>query len=166
MQDRAVPVKNQKGFSLVEVLVIIGIASVMIAISMPSIISQITHLRLTRSVRNVVTELNAARLKAIAQNKSFQVEFTVNAGTTPPDTYQLKSYTGGAWVVEPDRALGRLEPGISITSPGGPTFSADFNANGSASSTIICVNNAEKTNDRMKITVKTATGRILVETGC
>lgn len=166
MRNRAVTVRNSKGFSLTELIVVIGIAGVMMAIATPSIISQISHLRLTRSVRDVVTELNAARFKAIAKNKRYQVEFTINSGVTPPDSFQLQSWNGAVYVDEPGRAAGLLGDGISITSPGGPTFNTEFYPNGASTATSICIDNTQQANDRMKVTVTGTTGMIKVTTGC
>lgn len=165
MRDRAAHFKNSKGFSITELIIVIALIGIFVAIAAPSIVTQITHLRLTRSVRNVVSELNAARFKAIARNTRYQVEFTVNSGATPPDSYQLQSWNGAAYVDEPGRAAGALEDGISITSPGA-AFNVEFYPNGAASATSICIDNTKKTNDRMKITVKSATGMIQVVTGC
>lgn len=168
MQDRARKLSDSKGFTITELIIVIALIGIMMAIAAPSIISQITHLRLTRSVRDVVSELNAARFKAIAQNRRYQVEFTVNAGATPPDSYQLQFWNDAIadFADEPGRAAGVLEPGISITSPGGPTFTTVFNPNGSATNTSICIDNTQKANDRMRITVRPATGMIEVSTGC
>jgi Tfp pilus assembly protein FimT len=165
MRNRAAHVRNSKGFSITELIIIMAFIGIFVAIAAPSITSQITHLRLTRSVRNVVSELNAARFKAIAKNTRYQVEFTLNSGATPPDSYQLQSWNGASYVDEPGRAEGQLEDGISITSPGA-TFDVEFYPNGAASATTICIDNTKKTNDRMKITVRSATGMIQVETGC
>lgn len=165
MRKRAAHIRNSKGFNLTELLIVMGFIGVFVAVGAPSIISQLTHLRLSRSVRDVVTELNAARFKAIAKNTRYQVEFTVNAGATPPDSYQLQSWNGAAYVDEPGRAAGQLADGISITSPGG-SFNVEFYPNGAATATSICIDNTRKAGDRMKITVKSATGMIQVVTGC
>lgn len=149
---------NSKGFNLVELLLVISLIGAMIAIAAPSIISQMSHIKLTRSVRDVATELNAARFKAIAKNDSYRVNFTGSS-------YQLQFDNAGSWTNEPSRAARTLESGIAITSPGA-SFQVQFNANGSANATSICINNTQQANDRMKITVTGSTGMIRVETGC
>lgn len=168
MRNRAVHVRNSKGFSLTELIVVIAIAGAMMAIAAPSIISQISHLRLTRSVRDAVTELNAARFKAIAKNKRYSVKFTINAGVTPPDSFQLQSWDDGIadYADEPGRAAGLFADGVSITSPGTGTFTTEFYPNGTSTITSLCVENTQKANDRMKITVTGSTGMIKVVTGC
>lgn len=166
MQDSARKFRDSKGFSLMELIIVMALIGILMAIAMPSVLSQIAHLRLTRSVRNVVSELNAARFKAIAQNKNYAVEFTISAGANPPDSYQLQSWNGAAYVNEPGRAAGALEPDISISSPGGPAYTLPFTPSGTSTATSICIENTHETNDRMKITVTGSTGMIQVTTGC
>ncbi|MBI2400588.1 MAG: hypothetical protein HYV23_05990, partial [Deltaproteobacteria bacterium] len=90
----------------------------------------------------------------------------VNSGVTPPDTFKLYflNTTTGTWD-DAGRATGLLGDGITITSPGAG-FTTAFYPNGAASATSICIENTNKDNDRMKITVKSATGMIQVVTGC
>lgn len=157
MHARVRKLKSSKGFTLTELLVVVALIGIMVAIAAPSIVSQLSHVRLTRSVRNIASELNAARFKAIARNMPYRVNFTGSS-------YQLQ-FSNGAWTDEPNRAPVTLEDGIAITSPAG-SFATEFNANGSATATSICINNSQQANDRMKITVTGSTGMIQVVSGC
>lgn len=165
LKDGPMDRRFSKGFSLVEVLVVVAIMAAIAVIGIPAVVSQLSHLRLTRSVRDVSTELQAARLKAIAQNTRYKVEFVVNSGVTPPDTYTLFRYSGGAWAEDPGRVTGELAGAISISTPVSD-FTTEFYPNGTATATSICIENTAKTNDRMKITVQGSTGMITVQTGC
>ncbi len=151
---------SEKGFSLVELLIVIALVAVLMAIGTPYIVSQISHVRLTRSVRDTVTELNAARLKAIAENMLMRVEFTGG------DTYNLTYYDpdSGTWEDHVKRSVRTLESGISITAPGA-AFNVQFAPNGAATATTICVNNPQIAGDRMRITVS-GLGMINVQNGC
>jgi Tfp pilus assembly protein FimT len=149
--------RNSGGFQLVELLVVVALITILVAISVPSVVGQIGHLRLSRSTRDMATELNAARLRSIAQNRKYRVSFTV------PDSYLLQKLDGG-WVNEPTHPARTVEAGISIISPGA-NFITEFSPNGTATPNSICINNSGGTNDKMKITVS-GTGMIKVQTGC
>lgn len=164
--NRMVFRKGSKGFTLVEVLVVVALIATMLAIGVPSLISQMSHLRLSRSVREVSVELSAARLKAIALNRRVRVAFNVYGGT-PLDDYRINLYDSGTstWSADPTRPLMRLKSAIRITSPGA-SFNVDFFANGTATATSICITNTAKTGDKMKVTVQGSTGMVTITTGC
>ena len=151
-----------KGFSLVEILVVIALMSVITIIGVPAIISQISHMKLTRGVRDISSELNAARMKAISQNIPYRVEFNLDFSGTV-DRYSLSYWNGASWTDDPERAAFDLDPKVNITSPGAD-FEVAFYANGSASATNICVVNTSKTDDRMRISVQGSTGMIIITT--
>lgn len=157
---------DSKGLTLVELLVVLALMAAISIIAIPAITSQMNHLRLTRSVREVSVELQAARLKAISMNTRYRVSFTLNAGSTP-DNYQLYFYntTTGNWENDTSRTLRSLEQGVNISSPGA-SFTTDFYPNGTATASSICIENTATAGDRMKITVQSSTGMITVSTGC
>lgn len=158
---------NSRGFQLVELLLVISLISILIAIGVPSLVGQMNHIRLSRSTRDVATELNAARLKAIAQNTKYKVSFTL------PGSYLLQKWdkTTSTWVTETTHTTRTIEAGISIISPGA-NFTTEFYPNGTAkdggggSPSNICIDNPASSGDRMKITVSGSTGMITVDTGC
>lgn len=157
---------NNKGFSLVEILVVIAIIGTMVLIGAPAITSKIAHQRLVRATRDMTVELNAARLKAVTRNTAYKIEFTLGA----TDSYRLWRDNGG-WEVDPDRIQQDLEPTVNISSPNA-NFYVTFNANGTSTfngasaNTDICVQNTADAGDRMKITVDRNIGKITVVTGC
>src|SRR3990170_2282769 len=63
------------GFTLLELIVAIGIASVVMGIAIPSFLSWMPTLRLSSAARQVATDLQVARMKAISQNVKFKVTF-------------------------------------------------------------------------------------------
>lgn len=164
--------KDKKGFTLTELLTVMAIIGILVAIGFPAIISQISHIRLTRSVRDMATELNGTRLKAIAQNQKYRLHVTINSAPAA-DTYRMQYYPAASWDDEPTRALLSLDSGINISAPGS-SFDVYFFPNGASSSdgtptpasSSICIENTSKANDKMKITVQGATGMIKVDTGC
>ncbi|MBI5887249.1 MAG: GspH/FimT family pseudopilin [Deltaproteobacteria bacterium] len=151
--------EENKGFSLVELLLVIALIGVMVAIAVPSILRQIDHQRLVRSARDLFTEINAARTNAITRNVRYEIDV---AGTT----YQLKYFDTASWVNEPGHTSVALQSNISITSPAG-AFQVVYNPNGTV--TVpgnICLTNTRDVADRMSIQFTGSLGRISIVTGC
>jgi prepilin-type N-terminal cleavage/methylation domain-containing protein len=70
-----------KGFTVIELMAAIGVAAVLIAIAMPKLLSVLPGLRLNDAARQVATDLQLARMRAIAQNNSNTVTFDSSTGT-------------------------------------------------------------------------------------
>lgn len=87
-----------RGFTLVELLVVIVIIGVVVAISVPAFGRYLQEYRLTKVAREVKANIQLTRLKAVTSN--FNVVFTYNLGTSGnPDTYQIsgtENSNGGA----------------------------------------------------------------------
>ena len=90
------------GFTLTELLVVIGIIGVMAAFSLPQIGKFIRNYRIRGATQQVATEINAARNRAITKNVNLGVVFVTRSATT----YQ--------WVVEDGTGTGL---GRSTTRP-------------------------------------------------
>lgn len=163
--------RGNRGFQLVELLIVIALISILATIGVPAILGQMRHLRLSRSVRDLATELNAARIRAIAQNTRYRV--SVTQGT--PDVYVLQTYTltlvnnvwtpTGPWAAVPGHGQKSVEAGIDISAPAGD-FLVEFYPNGMATAASICLGDTASATDKMKITVQNSTGMITVTTGC
>jgi prepilin-type N-terminal cleavage/methylation domain-containing protein len=117
-------VHRQSGFTLVELLVAVAVSLVLLAVGAPSFLAWLPTMRLSSAARQVATDLQAARMKAISQNASFTVTFNTGAGT----------YSYGA----DSRDIPEQYPGISIASvsPSNPVFTPRGTANGSVTITL------------------------------
>ena len=129
------------GFTVMELMVVTAIAAVVMGIAIPSFLTWLPTLRLSSAARQVATDLQVARMKAISQNASNTVTFASGTYTftlSPTDS----------------RNVGQLYPGITVTSPSNPTFSPRGTAtaavtitlsNGSAT-TLVCVKTVGRVN--------------------
>jgi type II secretion system protein H len=90
MKDTSVK-QHARGFTLVELLVVVAIIAIMAAISLPSIVGYVRQYKIKGAQQEVAKEIQAARGKAIGKNVNFGVVFL-----TVDDT----SYR---WIVEDDQ---------------------------------------------------------------
>lgn len=134
--------RSEWGFSLIELIVVVGIIAVMAAVGLPAIGRYFRNYQIRNAAREVATELQTARTKAIMKNVNWGVLFV----TLSPTTYQ--------YVIEDDPAnpanrtlnlMGpvRTLPGDVVFSNVGATDpSVRFNRMGSAcdpgSDTVLC----------------------------
>lgn len=69
---------RNKGFTLIEIMIVIVIMGIMAAIATPNLMSYMSRLRLNGAARQVMTDLMLARGKAVSENKRVGVVFTSN----------------------------------------------------------------------------------------
>jgi prepilin-type N-terminal cleavage/methylation domain-containing protein len=75
----------ESGFSLIELLVVVGIIAVMAAVSLPAIGRYFRNYQIRNAAREVASEIQTARTKAIMKNVNWGVLFV----TLSPTTYQV-----------------------------------------------------------------------------
>ena len=67
--------RSERGYTLIEILVVVGLIGVASAIAVPVFIESNARSTLWTSSENLGASIRQARLKAITQNSSFQVRF-------------------------------------------------------------------------------------------
>ena len=70
------------GFTLVEVMISVGIVAILAAFTVPNLLGQMPKYRLNGASRQLMGDLLAARMRAVSQNRKVQVFF--------PDAHQYK----------------------------------------------------------------------------
>jgi type II secretory pathway pseudopilin PulG len=103
-------IRHSGGYTLTELLVLVGIIGIVLGTGVPSFFSALPSLRLSSAARQVATDLHLARIRAIAQNTSYTVTFNTSTAT----------YTFGS----DSRNLTDLFPGITIAAASNPTFTS------------------------------------------
>ena len=73
---------RQAGFSLIELLAVVGIIAVIAGVSLPAIGRYIRNYRIRAAGQQVASEVNAARTKAIMKNVNRGVVFLIVSPTT------------------------------------------------------------------------------------
>ena len=136
--------RNNGGFTLMELLAAIGVASILMAIAIPSFLSTLPGLRLTDAARQVATDLQQIRMKAIAQNIPYQISFSTS-------TYVLQKCNGSC---TNDSGNIALPEGITVTASAAPQFQprgtaaadATITLSNGSSSTRVCVKTVGRVN--------------------
>lgn len=65
--------RNQKGFTVVELMVVVGIATILVSVGIPSMQTMIQNNRISAQARAVVTALHYARSEAVTRKDSVNV---------------------------------------------------------------------------------------------
>lgn len=104
--------RDSRGFTLIEVLATIGIASLLMTIALPNFLSTLPRLRLSDAARQIATDLQQIRMKAIAQNIPYRISFSTTA-------YVLQKCNGSC--VNEGGSI-QLPQGISVSASAAPQF--------------------------------------------
>lgn len=124
--------RHNRGFTVMELMVTIGIASILMAIAVPKFFATLPRQRLTGAARQVATDLQQVRMKAIAQNIPYQISFSTTA-------YVLQRCNGSC--VDEGGSI-QLPQGINVTASTAPQFQPRGTA---ASATTITLSNGSST---------------------
>lgn len=102
------------GFTLLELIVAIAIASVVMGIAIPSFLSWMPTLRLSSGARQVAMDLQVARMKAISQNVKYRLNFV----TATSYTFEKDADNNGVFDSPAESGPFSLPDGITVTATG------------------------------------------------
>jgi Tfp pilus assembly protein FimT len=122
--------RSERGFTLMELVVIVGIAGALTAVAMPSIFETVTRNRVITSQELVAATFREARLAAITRNRAFRVRLNCDGAVR----FVAVTGNGGIDNAENRCELMQANDGPLLPLAEGVTFSGDvppvFEVNG------------------------------------
>ncbi len=145
MTKFAAIVSRQAGLTVIELMAAFGVLAILILIAVPNLLSTLPALRLNDAARQVATDLQLARMRAISQNTANTVTFNTSTGV-------YSSTLGGE-----SFDIDQLYPGIAFSAV---TANPVFTSRGTASAAVdITLSNGSAT----KLVQVTPVGRVKIQ---
>ena len=72
---------HSKGFTLVEVMIVIAIIGILVSVAATSIMLSLPQRRLKEAVRDMISTMQDAKVNAIKDNTDWRIVFNAGAGT-------------------------------------------------------------------------------------
>ena len=148
-------IKNKTGFTLVEMMIIIGILAILSGIAGLSYFSMRPTLMLNGATRQIQGDLMAARMKAVSENNDYKIFFlNDHVYTILDDDDNDGTADAGEWSNSKD--IQSEYPDVTFSSDGDPVFSSKGTAN---STTVITLTNIKGSSKNVSIAI---TGRVKI----
>jgi prepilin-type N-terminal cleavage/methylation domain-containing protein len=119
---------NNKGFTIVELVVVLAILSIIMAISIPNFSAWLPRNRIKTSVRHIYNDMNLAKSRAVKDNTVAVIIFNI-----PNDTYTIFLDTSKNWALDAGETIistGGLEDDVDIYLTTFPSNTYGFNNRG------------------------------------
>jgi len=162
----------EQGFSLIELIVVIGLLGLIVLVGMPALDDWLERYRVRSAAQNLAADMQLQRMRAVSRNRQFRIAFdAANSQYT-----LFESDGGGGWTTI-DPTANTLPQGVTFSSTLGDPIQLSFAGNpdvaifhpdGSVNDRLAQDNAVFLTNIRgeaFRVTVNQVTGRVQVLEG-
>ncbi|MBN2653790.1 MAG: GspH/FimT family pseudopilin [Nitrospirae bacterium] len=150
----------QSGFSLVEVLIVIAIIIIISALAMPSLQGYVINRSLKSAAREVISDINEFKERAIAENRAYRITLTPNSPNYTIEQCANTGATCNGFQNFQNKSLALFENSIKIETSGTTATQYDFQTRGTVNAgTIQLINQRGSTSN----IVTNITGRASVQ---
>jgi len=115
-RDRMKPLVDERGYSLAELLVLIGVIAILAIISVPTFLGYIQSSTLQAGARELATAINRGRQLAVSRNTTVCIQLSGTAITLRPGGCAATPYTGPG---TDGNGVIRLTNGMRVSFAGG-----------------------------------------------
>jgi prepilin-type N-terminal cleavage/methylation domain-containing protein len=112
-QQRLFPCIPQSGFTLVEIMIVVGMIAILSAIATPFIMNWLPNMRLQSAARHLLTDMQNAKNEAIKTNTNVTLAFTQPAAC-PGGSY---TFTDGNGLVIATVAMATQDSELCLRNP-------------------------------------------------
>ncbi len=143
--------RSDQGFTIMELVVVMTLALIIMGIALPNLLSWLPTYRLSAGARQVASDLQLARMKAISQNAKFRLDF----GALPSTSYEFQKDENNNGVFEPpgetESGPFGLPDGITVT---GVTATSVFQPRGTVNAiSLITLQNVNSLTKQVQISI-------------
>jgi prepilin-type N-terminal cleavage/methylation domain-containing protein len=104
-------VNQQKGFSLIELIVVMGIMGILATFAVPAFQNYIRNQNLKTAARGITSDFFATREKALTQNVMYRITFTQASNSY---TIAQGTYSGTPYVDQQTKSMTFYAPSIQL----------------------------------------------------
>ena len=124
---------NKKGFTVIELTIVLSILGIISVIAMPSYLGWLPRHELKTSVRRIYDDMNMAKFRAVKTNEDIGIEFNTSNENYRIfiDTDKDQDFDSGETVL----STGTLENGVDITASTFTDNTYGFNSRGMSAGT-------------------------------
>lgn len=108
-------IKNEKGFNLIELVIVIALIGIVGAIAAPNFSRYRDNANLKEAARDIESDIQLSKQRAVAESAGYRIVFDKGA-----NTYTTQKFVDPAWVNVATKTVGKGNAAINISAD--PTF--------------------------------------------